>query len=83
MAHKNYDPAKVAGSPEFHTYPCPCCQATGPGGVTTNIEHDEKGMQETRLQGIISYNAEHAELRSDHDSFKQGIYTTNSVGDND
>ena len=83
MTHKTYDPAKTAGSPAFHTEACPCCQATGPAGVTTNIEHDEKGMQETRLQGIISYNPERAELGSDHDSFKQGIYTTNSMGDND
>lgn len=82
MSHTDYDPAKAAGSTEFHTEFCPCCRAVGPAGTTTNIEHDEKAMQEQRLQGVISYHRQ-AELGSDHDSHKQGIYTTNSVGDND
>jgi hypothetical protein len=54
----------------------------GPGGNTTLIENNEKGIQETKLREVIALHRQ-AALGSDHDSFKQGIYTTNSIGDND
>lgn len=82
MTYDVYDPAKMAKSPEF----CPPMHCdmpkVGPGGNTTLIENDEKGILETGLMGVIARH-QRAELGSDHDSFKQGIYTTNSVGDAD
>lgn len=79
----NYDPAKQPGEPVYHApcYECNMCIA-GPGGNTTLIENNEKGMQETRLFEVISKHQQ-AELGSNHDAQKQGIYRTNSVGDND
>lgn len=81
MAHV-YDPAKQACDPVY--YPCMHCDecGVGPGGNTTLIENNEKGILETGLQKVISKHRQ-AALGSSHDSFKQGIYTTNSVGDND
>lgn len=78
-----YDPAKQARDPRF----CVLCQGNcmcqaGPGGNTTLIENDEKGILETGLQELISYHKQ-AALGSDHDSYRQGIYSTNSMGDND
>lgn len=81
MSHKNYDPAKVAGSPLFHPDEC-CCAICGPGGTSTHTENDEKGILETNLAKVISGHV-YAALGSNHDSHKQGIYTTNSIGDND
>lgn len=79
----NYDPAKVSGDPTYHAPGYPQHPTiVGPGGKTTNIENNEKGILETSLAGVIVAHQQ-AELGSDHDSFKQGIYTTNSVGDND
>lgn len=54
----------------------------GPGGKTTNIENDERGIL---TQGLFKVIAKHkyADLGSDHDSHKQGVYRTNSVGDRD
>lgn len=83
MAHEYYDPAKQPCSPQWHTECCPgaMCPA-GPGGNSTITENNEKGILETRLFEVIATH-QRAELGSDHDSYKQGIYTTNSVGDND
>jgi hypothetical protein len=79
MAH-NYDPAKTPCPPLYdHPHPCEIC---GPGGTTTRIENNEKGILETHL-AMSMQGHKQASLRSNHDSFKQGIYTTNSVGDND
>lgn len=77
-----YDPAKQACDPEFH--PCMDCDLciVGPGGNSTITENNEKGILETGLHKLISKH-QSAELGSDHDSYKQGIYTTNSVGDGD
>lgn len=78
-----YDPAKQACDPTFHPA-CkgyPMCQA-GPGGNATLIENNEKGILETGLQEVISRHRQ-AALGSDHDTYKQGIYATNSMGDND
>lgn len=81
MSHL-YDPAKQACDPKF--YPCGDCDmcAAGPGGRTTNIENNEKGILETGLQRVIGRHAQ-AALGSSHDPMRQGIYATNSVGDND
>jgi hypothetical protein len=83
MAHENYDPAKQPCDPLYHApcYECSMCSA-GPGGNVTLIENNEKGILETGLFEVMSKHQQ-AELGSDHDSYKQGIYTTNSVGDND
>lgn len=80
MSHELYDPAKQPCDPMYHTDPC--CQYCGPGGNTTLINGNEKGILETNLFKTIAMHHQ-AELGSDHDSYKQGIYTTNSVGDND
>lgn len=81
MSH-TYDPAKQACDPQF--YPCMDCDlcAVGPSGNTITIENNEKGILESGLFKVIARHQQ-AELGSDHDSYKQGIYTTNSVGDND
>lgn len=76
-----YDPAKHACDPLFS--PCVCeYSIEGPGGNSTLTENNEKGIQETKLMQVISRH-QYADLGSDHDSYKQGIYTTNSMGDND
>lgn len=81
MSH-TYDPAKQPCDPQF--YPCMDCDLciVGPGGNSTITENNEKGILETGLFKVIARH-ERAELGSDHDSYKQGIYTTNSVGDGD
>lgn len=74
MAH-NYDPAKTACSPLYnHPHPCEIC---GPGGTTTRIENNEKGILETHLAVSMSGNKV-ADLQASHDAHKQGIYTSNS-----
>lgn len=77
----NYDPSKEACPPMFNRYEKPGA-VLGPAGRTNNIENDEKGM----LDGyVLSFRSTHrqAELGSNHDPMRQGIYRTNSVGDND
>jgi hypothetical protein len=83
MSHNLYDPAKQAGSPVFGCDGTPncCCPICGPGGATINIENNEKGILETALKPLTT--PEYAELGSDHDNQRQGIYRTNSAGDND
>lgn len=82
----NYDPAKVACSPNYKDYEEfldeTAFMPSGPGGKTTNIENNEKGILETGLMSVIAKH-QYAALGSDHDSHRQGIYTTNSVGDRD
>lgn len=81
MSHE-YDPAKQPCDPLYR--PCMECDTciVGPGGNNTLTENNEKGILETDLFKVISRHKQ-AALGSDHDSHKQGIYTTNSVGDND
>jgi len=81
MAHELYDPAKTPCPPLFHTDEC-CCAICGPGGRTTNIENNERGILETHVFDVLSMHQQ-AELGSSHDPERQGIYRTNSVGDND
>lgn len=76
-----YDPAKHACDPTFS----PCTEyycVNGPGGNDTLTENNEKGIQETKLFEVIALHRQ-AALGSDHDGYRQGIYTTNSIGDND
>jgi hypothetical protein len=54
----------------------------GPGGKTTNVENNEKGILDGSVLRVVD-TCEYAALGSDHDSYRQGIYTTNSVGDRD
>lgn len=53
-----------------------------PGGNTTQVMWNEKVLLDTFVQGVASA-PKGASLPSNHDAFKQGIYTTNSVGDYD
>jgi len=78
---ENYDPAKVPCNPTWSS-PKECYPIAGPGGNTTLIENNEKGILETNLFRVIAMHQE-ADLGSEHDMHKQGIYTTNSMGDND
>jgi hypothetical protein len=80
--HNTYDPAKVAGETEFHHCMSEHCSICGPSGNTTLVDHNEKGIQESHLIEVIALHRQ-AELGSDHDSYREGIYTTNSIGDND
>lgn len=82
MSDVKYDPAKQPCDPVYK--PCMNCHmcAAGPGGRTTNIENNEKGILETALFKVIAMHEE-GPLGSNHDPMRQGIYATNSVGDND
>lgn len=71
MAHYTYDPAIAACSPEYHADPA--TYNAGPGGVTTNIENNEKGILETKIQYCISHGATSASRTMDT-SNRVGIY---------
>ena len=55
----------------------------GPGGKSTNIENNEKGILESGLFRVMTHNPKSATLGSDHDSYVQGIYRSNSIGARD
>lgn len=76
-----YDPAKQPCPPLFEPKR-EYYNVDGPGGNNTLSENNEKGIQETKLFEVIALHQQ-AALGSDHDSYRQGIYTTNSIGDND
>lgn len=86
--YKPSDPAKVACPPDYAPHEeyldanFGCFQPSGPGGKSTNIENNEKGILETGLQSLIAKH-KYAPLGSMHDAMRQGIYRTNSVGDRD
>lgn len=80
--HNTYDPALQSGEVEFHKCMSEHCAICGPSGNSTLTDHNEKGILETNLHGVISTH-QRAELGSTHDAHRQGIYTTNSQGDND
>lgn len=84
MAHDGYsyryDAAKEPCDSAYHNPEC--CSLCGPAGSTVLVNANEKGILEEHLFGVIALHQQ-AELGSDHDTYKQGIYTTNSVGDND
>ena len=88
MAMGNYDPAKEPCEPKYQDLHYGSCDSEhmfcihGPGGKTTNIENNEKGILETGLFQIVDSHR-YAALCSDHDPHRQGIYSTNSVGDRD
>jgi len=85
MAHYDYNPATQNGDPVFGpVFGCtePCCAGATPGGNDTITWANEKAVQEWNNQNVISRH-QYAELGCDHDSYKQGIYTTNSRGDRD
>jgi hypothetical protein len=79
MSH-NYDPAKQPCDDMYHNPEC--CMICGPAGSTIQVNQNEKGIMEKNIFSVIAMHQQ-AELGSNHDSYKQGIYTTNSVGDND
>lgn len=87
MSHEKKNPAKEPVKPLFEPaftdmMDYDPMNIGGPGGQSINTEHNEKGILESGLQRVIARHQQ-APLGSNHDSFKQGIYTTNSVGDND
>lgn len=81
-----YDPAKEPCEPNYQPYLDALKDGQsvieGPGGRTTNIENNEKGILETNLFGVISLH-EYADLSSSHDAERQGVYRSTSMGDND
>lgn len=86
MAHDyGYDPAKDECPPQHGPiYPCgePCCYGIGPGGRTTNVENNEKGILDNGVLAITRLTTASA-IPSAHDGYRQGIYTSTSMGDND
>lgn len=82
MSHL-YDAAKVPCE-SLYGHPCGMCRfcTAGPGGNVTLTENNEKGILEQGLFEVIAGHRQ-AALGSMHDMHKQGIYTTNSRGDND
>jgi hypothetical protein len=76
-----YDPAKAEGDVEFHGCMSAHCMICGPSGNSTLTDHNEKGILETALHPLTA--PRQAALGSNHDSQRQGIYRTNSAGDND
>lgn len=52
---------------------CMCCYGNGPGGKTTIIQYNEKGILEAGLHHVISMTTE-ADLTGYHDVMAQGIY---------
>jgi len=81
-----YDPAIEPCDPNYQPYldmlKYGQSVIEGPGGTTTHIENNEKGILETNLFGVIALHQQ-ADLSSAHDAERQGVYRTNSVGDND
>ena len=93
MAVNAYDVAKVPTSPGCACTPgncscgpdcpCTCCWGNGPSGNSMIVaQNNEKGILETGLFEVIGRHQE-ALLGSNNDPYRQGIYGTNSVGDND
>jgi len=79
--HALYDPAKQPGDP-LYSPDSPRNLIDGPGGNDTLTDNNEKGVLETSLQPFVTGRQE-AALGSSHDPHRQGIYRTNSIGDND
>jgi hypothetical protein len=78
-------PVSKGHSPGNCTYGdgCVYCWGNGPSGNSTIVaQNNEKGILETGLFGVLAMHTE-ADLGSFHDGKRQGIYATNSVGDND
>jgi len=86
MAHGNYSPAKnpqpALYGPHYPSDGCPQCMGSTPGGTTTRVMWDEKGVLDNEVYQLAQTPAGQS-LPSAHDAHKQGIYTTNSVGDFD
>lgn len=87
MTHGNSNPSLASDPKRWsdlgHNSNCTCydCYIVGPGGKTTNIENNEKGM----LDSIPLYLSQNVEddsfeggfgLRAEHDKHYQGIYTS-------
>ena len=81
-----YDPAKEPCDDNYQQYldmlEAGQSSIQGPGGTTTHIENNEKGILEENVFGVIALHKQ-AELGSSHNPERQDIYATNSVGDND
>lgn len=81
MSDPLYDPAKQDDDETFSS-DWESNYINGPSGNKMLIDHDEKGILEHSLRPFITGRRE-AALGSNHDPYRQGIYGTNSVGDND
>lgn len=83
----NVNPAMESAPKNYkdlgHSSTCmePCCYIVGPGGKSTNIENNEKGMLDS-IPLHLSQNIEDDSfeggfgLRAEHDKHYQGIYTS-------
>ena len=58
---------------DTHDYPT---EIAGPGGKTTNIENNERGILDAIVDRAVHTNHVQAPLGCDH-SHRMGIYTTN------
>jgi len=87
-AYQPSDPAKVACPPDYEAHEdylevnFGSFMPGGPGGKSTNIENNEKGILETGMMNLIAKHRQ-ASLGSNHDMYRMGVYGTNSMGDND
>lgn len=82
------DVAREATSPDCGCTPgncscgpecgCMCCWGNGPGGKTTIVQYNEKGILETGLHHLISMGTS-ASLYGEHDPYQQGIYRESSA----
>lgn len=85
MTHYDYspthNPAPGTMAPDWGCTE-PCCLAAGPGGTTTRVMWDEKGILDSSVYRQAQTPGGES-LQSKHDAHRQGIYGTNSVGDFD
>lgn len=85
MAHnyQTYDPAKQPGNPNYVEYrnglEAVPPAAPGPGGRTTNVENNEKGIQETELFQVMAHNPKRSPLTHNGPEYRQGIYAQDSL----
>jgi hypothetical protein len=63
---------------DAHDFPT---EIAGPGGRTTNIENNERGILDAIVFRAIGTETE-APLMSEHSGHRMGIYTTNHEGSN-
>jgi hypothetical protein len=54
---------------------CVCCWGNGPGGRTTNIQYNEKGILEQGLHNLIN-RGQLDPMVGQHDTYAAGIYRT-------
>lgn len=72
-----YDPAKQPGDPKYYAPGYPGTPTNvGPGGRTTNIENNEKGILESSLAQVAHDGS--TPLKHDHAANRRGIYASDN-----